>query len=47
VGEGKRLGIPTPVNAAIVREFERHGAGLLTPDPKNLEPLLALVAVTA
>jgi 2-dehydropantoate 2-reductase len=47
VAEGKRLGIATPVNAAIVGEFERHGAGRLTPDPKNLEPLLAVVAVTA
>jgi 2-dehydropantoate 2-reductase len=47
VAEGERLGIPTPINAAVVREIRRHGAGRLTPDPANLEPLAALVPVTA
>ena len=40
---GKRLGVPTPVNEAVVREVKRHGVGTLTPDPKNLEPIAALV----
>ena len=43
VSEGKRLGVPTPVNEAIVREVHRHGVGTLKPDPKNLEPLAALL----
>ena len=38
--EGRRLGIPTPVNDAIVAEVRRHGVGRLRPDPKNLEPIL-------
>ena len=44
VAQGERLGIATPVNAAVVREVHRHGVGTLKPDPKNLEPLTALVA---
>ena len=43
VAEGKRLGVPTPFNEAIVREVTRHGVGTLQPDPKNLEPLAALL----
>jgi 2-dehydropantoate 2-reductase len=39
--EGRRLGVPTPVNDAVVAEIRRHGVGTLTPDPRNLEPLLA------
>lgn len=45
VAEGLRLGVATPVNAAVVREFERHGAGRLTPDPRNLRPLLDALPV--
>jgi 2-dehydropantoate 2-reductase len=45
VREGKRLGVPTPFNEAIVREVHRHGVGTLKPDPKNLEPLSAMLAV--
>lgn len=41
VREGRRLGVPTPFNEAVVREIERHGVGTLVPDPRNLEPLLA------
>jgi 2-dehydropantoate 2-reductase len=41
VREGRRLGVPTPFNEAVVREVERHGVGMLVPDPRNLEPLLA------
>ena len=41
--EGRRLGVPTPVNDAVVAEVRRHGVGTLTPDPKNLEPVLAVL----
>lgn len=44
VEEGKRLGVPTPFNEAVVREVRRHGVGTLKPDPKNLEPLAAMLA---
>ena len=44
VAEGKRLGVPTPFNEAIVREVNRHGVGTLQPDPKNLEPIAALLS---
>ena len=43
VAQGKRLGIPTPFNEAIVAEVNRHGVGTLRPDPKNLEPLTAML----
>jgi 2-dehydropantoate 2-reductase len=39
--QGRRLGVPTPVNDAVVAAVRRHGVGTLKPDPKNLEPLLA------
>ncbi len=39
-GEGRRLGVATPVNDAVVAEFGKKGVGF-RPDPKNLEPLLA------
>jgi 2-dehydropantoate 2-reductase len=41
--EGRRLGVKTPVNDAIVAEVHRHGVGTLKPDPKNLGPLLAVL----
>ncbi len=40
---GRRLGVPTPFNDAVVREFHRHGVGTLKPDPRHLEPLLAML----
>ena len=43
VAQGKRFGIPTPVNEAVVREVHHHGVGTLRPDPKNLEPLARLL----
>jgi 2-dehydropantoate 2-reductase len=43
VAEGKRLGVPTPFNEAVVREVQRHGVGTLKPDPKNLEPLARML----
>jgi 2-dehydropantoate 2-reductase len=42
VEHGRRRGIPTPFNEAIVREIHRHGVGF-KPDPRNLDPLVALV----
>jgi 2-dehydropantoate 2-reductase len=41
--EGRRLGVPTPINDAVVRAVLSHGVGRLKPDPKNLEPLSALL----
>ena len=43
VREGARLRVPTPVNEAIVREVHRHRVGTLKPDPRYLEPLVALL----
>ncbi len=43
VSEGKRLGVPTPFNEAVVREVKRHGVGTLTPDPKHLDALARLL----
>jgi 2-dehydropantoate 2-reductase len=41
--EGRRLGVATPVNDAVVAEVRRHGVGKLEPNPKNLEPILAVL----
>src|SRR5438128_32073 len=38
VTEGKKAGVATPVNEAVVDLYRRHGVGTLRPDPKNLEP---------
>ena len=46
VDAGRRLGVPIPVNEAVVGEVHRHGVGRLRPDPANLEQLAALVAPT-
>lgn len=43
VRRGRELGIPTPFNEAIVREISRYRVGELRPDPRNLEPLAALL----
>ncbi|HET7874539.1 MAG TPA: 2-dehydropantoate 2-reductase [Methylomirabilota bacterium] len=39
--QGQRVGIPTPVNEAVVRAVNSFPVGGLKPDPRNLEPLLA------
>ena len=44
VGAGRRFGVPTPVNEAVVREVHRHGVARLKADPRNLEPLAALIS---
>ena len=41
--EGRRLGVDTPFNDAVVAAVHRFPVGKLTPDPQNLEPLLALL----
>ena len=38
--QGCRLGVPTPVNDAVVAAVRSHAVGALKPDPKNLEPIL-------
>src|SRR3990172_6767074 len=39
--EGRKVGVATPMNDAVIRTVLSHGVGRLRPDPKNLEPLLA------
>ena len=41
--QGRKVGVATPMNDAVVRVVLSHGVGRLRPDPKNLEPLLALL----
>jgi 2-dehydropantoate 2-reductase len=41
--EGKRLGVPTPVNDAVVKTVLSYKVGALKPDPRNLEPITAVV----
>ncbi|HKB26851.1 MAG TPA: 2-dehydropantoate 2-reductase [Methylomirabilota bacterium] len=43
VAQGRRVGVPTPFNEAVVELYHRHGVGTLKPDPKNLEPLTRLL----
>ena len=43
VAQGRRVGVPTPFNEAIVAAVHAHPVGQLTPDPKHLEPLLKLL----
>jgi 2-dehydropantoate 2-reductase len=43
VEEGRRVGVKTPFNETIVRLIHEHGVGTLTPDPRNLEPLLRML----
>jgi 2-dehydropantoate 2-reductase len=41
--QGRRVGVKTPFNEAVVAEVHRHGVGRLRPDPRNLEPLLRML----
>jgi len=43
VAEGRRVGVETPFNEAIVDAYRQHGVGRLTPDPRHLETLLMLL----
>ena len=38
VKRGRELGVPTPMNAAVVREVNRHAVGQLRPDPQQPRP---------
>ena len=42
VAEGRRVGVATPLNAAVVRLFHERGLDV-APDPSQLEPLLAML----
>jgi 2-dehydropantoate 2-reductase len=44
VAEGRKAGVPTPINEAVVELYRRHGVGALKPDPTNLDPLLTLLS---
>jgi 2-dehydropantoate 2-reductase len=41
--QGKKVGVKTPFNEAVVRLIHAHGVGTLKPDPKNLEPLVRML----
>jgi 2-dehydropantoate 2-reductase len=41
--QGRKVGVPTPFNDAIVRVVLSHGVGKLRPDPRNLEPLARML----
>jgi 2-dehydropantoate 2-reductase len=41
IDQGRRAGIPTPANEAIVHVSDRITAGELVPDPRNLDRILA------
>jgi len=41
--EGRRKGVPTPFNDAIVAAVHAHPVGQLTPNPKHLDPLIAML----
>jgi 2-dehydropantoate 2-reductase len=43
VEQGKRVGVPTPFNAAVVAAVKSFPVGAITPQPTNLEPLLKLL----
>jgi len=42
--EGRSVGVPTPFNDAVVATFHAQPVGGLKPDPRNLEPLVRLLA---
>jgi 2-dehydropantoate 2-reductase len=41
--QGRRVGIPTPFNDKVVELITRVPPGTLKPDPRNLEPLVAML----
>jgi 2-dehydropantoate 2-reductase len=41
--QGRRRGVKTPVNDAVVETVRSYGIGQLKPDPKNLEPILKVL----
>ncbi|HEV8587000.1 MAG TPA: 2-dehydropantoate 2-reductase [Methylomirabilota bacterium] len=44
--EGRKKGVPTPFNDAIVAAVHAHPVGRLTPGLKNLDPLIAMLPQT-
>ncbi len=42
--QGRRVGVATPLNDAVVAAVTSHGVGTLRPDPKNLDPLVRMLA---
>jgi 2-dehydropantoate 2-reductase len=42
--EGRKAGLPTPFNDALVAAFHARPVGALTADPRNLEPLARLLS---
>lgn len=45
VARGREVGIPTPVNAAIVEVVKEIDAGRLKPDPSNVERVLSMAGL--
>ncbi|HXH82808.1 MAG TPA: ketopantoate reductase C-terminal domain-containing protein, partial [Candidatus Tectomicrobia bacterium] len=43
VEHGRKLGVPTPFNEAVVELVRAHPVGTLRPDPANLAPLYRLL----
>ena len=43
VGQGRRLGVPTPFNEAVVRLVNAQPVGALRPDPGRVAPLLEML----
>jgi 2-dehydropantoate 2-reductase len=41
--QGRQVGVPTPFNDKIVELITRVPPGTLVPDPKNLDPLVAML----
>jgi 2-dehydropantoate 2-reductase len=41
--EGRRLGVPTPINDAVVKTVLSYKVGALKPDPQNLAPITAVL----
>jgi hypothetical protein len=41
--QGRRASVPTPFNDKVVELITRVPPGTLKPDPRNLEPLVAML----
>ena len=41
--QGRRVGVKTPINDAVVAAVKSFPVGQLKPDPKNLEPILKIL----
>jgi len=41
--QGRKLGVPTPFNDAVVQAIQRHPVGRLKSDPKNIEALAEML----